>query len=97
MLTSRTSQPRFHKPAHGSEQKQPYGMASEDRMYVQVFFELTGSLGSTGVMVPAATEKSFRAGAVDTFTYPQMPYVGEPQRLRVFTDGAGFFPGWHLK
>ena len=72
-------------------------MASEDRMYVQVFFELTGSLGSTGVMVPAATEKSFRAGAVDTFTYPQMPYVGEPQRLRVFTDGAGFFPGWHLK
>jgi hypothetical protein len=48
-------------------------------------------------MVPAATKKSFEAGAVDSFTYPQMPYVGEPQRLRVFTDGAGFFSGWHLK
>ena len=64
---------------------------------LQVYFELMGTVGSTGVIVPAATKKSFRAGAVDTFTYPQMPFVGHPQRLRVFTDGAGFFSGWHLK
>ena len=64
---------------------------------VQVFFELIGTLGSTGVIVPAATGNTFQKGAVDTFTYPQLPYVGDPCRLRVFTDGAGFFPGWRLK
>ena len=64
---------------------------------LQVYFELLGSLCSTGVMVPAATKKSFRPGACDTFTNPQMPYVGEPLRMRVFTDGAGLFAGWHLR
>ena len=64
---------------------------------MQVFFELIGSLGSTGVIVPAASSSTFQKGAVDTFTYPQMPFVGDVWRLRVFTDGAGFFSGWHLK
>lgn len=63
----------------------------------QVYFELVGSECSTGVMVPAATNKSFRPGGCDIFTYPQMPYVGDPYRMRVFTDGAGLFAGWHLR
>lgn len=47
--------------------------------------------------MPAATNKSFRPGGCDIFTYPQMPYVGDPFRMRVFTDGAGLFAGWHLR
>ena len=64
---------------------------------MQVYFELVGSVRSSGVMVPAATKKSFRPGGCDIFTYPQMPYVGDPLRMRIFTDGAGLFPGWHLR
>ena len=72
-------------------------VGGQHEISLQVFFEMIGSLGSTGVIVPAATGNTFQKGAVDIFTYPQLPYVGDLWRLRVFTDGAGFFPGWYLK
>ena len=36
------------------------------------FFELVGTRGSSGIMQPLGTERSFKPGRVDIFTYPQV-------------------------
>ena len=63
----------------------------------QVHFELTGAGGSSGVLHPAGTTKSFGAGRVDIFEFPHLGALGELQSARVGTDGSGFFPAWHLQ
>lgn len=59
-------------------------------------FELTGGRGSSGVLHPVGTSKSFGAGRCDVFEYPNLPCLGELQSVRVGTDGSGLLPGWHL-
>ena len=68
-----------------------------DGSLLQVFFELIGQQTSSGAIIPAATARNFKRGRTDTFTYPLLPWVGHLQELRVGTDGAGCFPGWHLR
>lgn len=63
----------------------------------RVHFELTGAGGSSGVLHPAGTTKSFGAGRVDIFEFPHLGALGELQSARVGTDGSGFFPAWHLQ
>ncbi|PRW59715.1 lipoxygenase homology domain-containing 1 isoform A [Chlorella sorokiniana] len=63
----------------------------------KVHFELTGSRGSSGVLHPVGTSKSFGSGRMDVFEYPSLPFLGELQSARVGTDGSGFFPAWHLR
>lgn len=46
---------------------------------VQVYFELTGSGGSSGVLHPVGTPRSFGAGRLDVFDYPHLPFLGELQ------------------
>ena len=78
--------PAFCPPAHCSRCGMP-----------QVHFELTGARGSSGVLHPAGTPKSFGAGRLDLFDYPALPCLGELQSARVGTDASGFFPSWHLQ
>ncbi|KAL4458577.1 hypothetical protein ABPG75_013442 [Micractinium tetrahymenae] len=62
----------------------------------KIYFELTGSNGSSGVLHPVGTPRSFGAGRLDVFDYPHLPFLGELQAARVGSNGAGFFPAWHL-
>eukprot|EP00887_Chlorella_sp_A99_P006398 scaffold3.g6398.t1 len=52
------------------------------------YFELVGARGSSGIMHPVGTDRSFKPG--------RLPALGRLQALRVGTDGTGLFPAWLL-
>lgn len=63
----------------------------------QVFFEVVGEAGRSGIVAPSGTASSFQSGRVDVFTFPHMPSLGQLTSARVGTDGSGLLPAWHLR
>ncbi|KAK3253157.1 hypothetical protein CYMTET_37584 [Cymbomonas tetramitiformis] len=61
----------------------------------QVWFELVGTEGTSGIVKPDQKPEHFDRACKDTFTF-QLPHCGDLNSLKLGTDKAGKGPDWHL-
>uniref|UniRef100_A0A6B2KXQ4 PLAT domain-containing protein n=1 Tax=Arcella intermedia TaxID=1963864 RepID=A0A6B2KXQ4_9EUKA len=67
------------------------GAGTNANVFIQVF----GKNGDSGVLQLEGEENSFERGQRSTFGY-QLVDLGDIQKIKVGHDNSGFFPGWFL-